>query len=222
MERKFQVVVEPPLLDVNDQMIKETGIIPSVPLKEFFIPVGSPVFPKFTKDYDIEGERFIWLTGVVVNLPHKVTIKIDSANLESFSWRKVGIPVAIRIRVSKSVTAKGLSMSFQDKSNDRHIKTVPVVPEAWAHSRDVDDPEFNGPESLYNKVGRHGDGGWADYWNMTYFIDLPKCSMSYDFWVTARGMDSEKKLFEIDFYVDDQKITQANLKKMSEKFPSLK
>ena len=218
MNNYYEVTILPPIFDVAKR-----GVIASInfPISEFTLDFDSPIYPEIPDKDIIKGDELLALPGVNINLPDKVIIKIDEISLSDFNWKKVIIPVAIGVSFTKDMVKNGLSMSFSDQANRKLPKTVEVNPEAW-HKPYLNKSELNNVHSPYQRPIFEEDGfGEADYWNMTYFTDLPKCSMSYDFWVTVRGVESERRLFETEFYVDGQKITQSNFAAMAEKYPAL-
>lgn len=216
----IKISIEPLELDVRHLMTKEDDITASgMKHQEFYLDQTSSIFPK-TPLPTLEGYTFILSNQAVINIPRKVTVEIPYKCLSSFSWKEVPIPVIMDVNFTPKMQEKGLLMLFMDITN-KEIKKVPVYPDAWRNSyppKRGDDPETSPyyGEALSEMHGR------ADYWNMTYFTDLPKYSVTYDFWLNVRGVDSVKKTFEIVFIVDGKKITPENFEKMAQKYPELK
>lgn len=222
MDNTLRVTVDPPEFDVRHLMPNPDDPTPSGGgLQEFVLDVRTSIFPQIPSGVRTEGTKIYEQVGVNINLPLKVTVDIASESLNDFSWRKVPIPVTIAVAFGSSMQEKGISMSFYDRVGRTPPKKIFVYPNAW---RDLTTPciENDSVDSPYYRAVVPDGFGQSDYWNMTYFTELPKYSAIYDFWVTVRGVDSEKKPFSVEFYVDGQKVTEENFGKMSKKYPALK
>ena len=221
MDKKFKVTVEPPSFDFNNNpppLKDEIGMsqILGENYDKLIIEDDSPIYPPSPEGTWVYDPSTPGYMNVSMDVARKVIIDISADNLPTFYWGEVKIPITFSFWVPRGTEKKGAVMFFRDKSGINPLIALELYP--YNLTDDSDDIFFRDVP-----LQASGIPGTDGVWDMGFYIDdLPKCSISYDFWVTIRGMESEHKPFDIEFYVDGQKITQENFEEMALKYPALK